>query len=378
MVFFAVFGLISLVTGSLLYLLVCVDPNSQGILGKLNRFVFEFMPSLIKKIVGERIFNILSRAQNYFFYSNHPIVQIFYILVAVGGYILYVYYGFMQLFQNNPLVDNTNTMIGSFLAFISFHSFYQACHFRPGVITKQNGTLYYNQYKEYVDSVIYLKENECKTCNIIKPARSKHCRVCNICVSRFDHHCVWIKQCVGQKNYKYFIKFIGLHALLCNYGAFIGSRCLYGIVLKERLFEAVFRDPFNGTRMQADVFIISRYMFYQYTIFVFIVLLCIIMGLSLTFFLFYHFNMIRFDTTTNERMKRSDFKSFFEDEVKKFDLISNTSEDKEELKQAKSNGQKAKMILDKLQKDRHIGLWKGLKQIFSEPDEVDVKKKKVQ
>lgn len=73
-------------------------------------------------------------------------------------------------------------------------------------------------------------------------------------------------------------------------------------------------------------------MFYQYTIFVFIVLLCIIMGLSLTFFLFYHFNMIRFDTTTNERMKKSDFKSFFEDEVKKFDLISNTSEDKEELK----------------------------------------------
>lgn len=123
-----------------------------------------------------------------------------------------------------------------------------------------------------------------------------------------------------------------MHALLCNYGAFIGSRCLYGIILKERLFEAVFRDPFNGTRMQADIFIISRYMFYQYTIFVFIVLLCIIMGLSLTFFLFYHFNMIRYDTTTNERMKISDFKSFFEDEVKKFDKISNTSEDKEELK----------------------------------------------
>ena len=56
------------------------------------------------------------------------------------------------------------------------------------------------------------------------------------------------------------------------------------------------------------------------------------MGLSLTFFLFYHFNMIRYDTTTNERMKISDFKSFFEDEVKKFDKISNTSEDKEELK----------------------------------------------
>lgn len=89
--------------------------------------------------------------------------------------------------------------------------------------------------------MLYLKDNRCKTCDIVKPARSKHCKICDVCVSRFDHHCVWIKQCVGQKNYKYFIKFILTHAILCDYGAYIGVRCLYGIALKERLFQMSFR-----------------------------------------------------------------------------------------------------------------------------------------
>lgn len=38
------------------------------------------------------------------------------------------------------------------------------------------------------------------------------------------------------------------------------------------------------------------------------------MGVALTCFGLYHLYMISFDTTTNERMKRSDFLNFFEEE----------------------------------------------------------------
>lgn len=53
--------------------------------------------------------------------------------------------------------------------------------------------------------------------------------------------------------------------------------------------------------------------------YVFIVLLCVVMGIALTLFAIYHLSMISKDTTTNEKMKRSDFLSFFEEETEKLE-----------------------------------------------------------
>lgn len=34
---------------------------------------------------------------------------------------------------------------------------------------------------------------------------SRHCRLCDKCVAVFDHHCKWLNNCVGKKNYKFFL-----------------------------------------------------------------------------------------------------------------------------------------------------------------------------
>jgi hypothetical protein len=48
----------------------------------------------------------------------------------------------------------------------------------------------------------------CVYCMQFKPERAHHCSQAGQCVLKLDHYCNWVVNCVGFKNYKFFLVFI--------------------------------------------------------------------------------------------------------------------------------------------------------------------------
>ena len=65
---------------------------------------------------------------------------------------------------------------------------------------------------------------------------------------------------MGLFNYRYFLGFLYLHALLCTYGTVVGYFIMDDFVDENKLWEQTFVNTITGEHFHADFWIVLNYL----------------------------------------------------------------------------------------------------------------------
>jgi hypothetical protein len=192
---------------------------------------------------------------------------------------------------------------GIVLVILPYAFLYAAAASDPGYITPENHPHQMTLYP--YDFTIFYPGQKCRTCELLKPARSKHCSICKRCISKFDHHCIFINNCVGYGNQHYFILLLLTTATLTSYATYLGTSILCSQTRKELPSWTLFGSGFTWSQY-ANIWAWSLQ---ENTRIGAVALLCLLSSPLIWGLLGYHIYLIWAGTTTNESMKWSDWQA---------------------------------------------------------------------
>ncbi|KAH6563430.1 hypothetical protein BASA62_008524 [Batrachochytrium salamandrivorans] len=180
------FGLLAVVLAGLIaivFILVFGTTKAmyQTWVGSLHHLLMSALPNalgyMLRSIIGYRGMAYLDRQLKWLNNDKHPLGQIFYLFLVVGGLIEFVLQTVPRIHQKMEwwIVVPITTW--------TYAAFYLASTSDPGYINRDNVdkacTIFDYDYWIFTP-------RKCTTCDITKPARSKHCSVCKGCIARSE------------------------------------------------------------------------------------------------------------------------------------------------------------------------------------------------
>uniref|UniRef100_A0A8C8U576 Palmitoyltransferase n=1 Tax=Peromyscus maniculatus bairdii TaxID=230844 RepID=A0A8C8U576_PERMB len=164
-------------------------------------------------------------------------------------------------------------------------------------INKMNESLLLQVYE--FDDVMFPENSRCFTCDLRKPARSKHCGVCDWCVDRFDHHCVLVNNCIGAWNTKYFLIYLLTLTASATTIAILSAAFLIRLVAVLDLYQETYTDDFGHFQSVDTVFLI-HYLLLALPRIIFLLGFVMVLSLLLASHLCFALYLAATNQTTNE------------------------------------------------------------------------------
>lgn len=177
------------------------------------------------------------------------------------------------------------------LLFTNLLLYMVCCHSDPGELTSHDDLLQQSLVTYAYDGQLYQAGSVCSTCHIVRPARSKHCRVYDQCVYKFDHYCVWIGNCVGGLNHRYFVALLVSLCAMCLHA-------VYGIIKVFSAVTAVYHIQTTSAHQLIQVFVA------HYPRLVILLVAVVNLAVITCAFAVYHVVLAATNQTVNERYKR--------------------------------------------------------------------------
>lgn len=172
-----------------------------------------------------------------------------YFLGIVGSSILLVGWSWVRTLVHSTPGHSLANLIFFLSWSICLGSLYLSATLRPGYcVLPKSETNRRSVIHQLTDEGRLNGMNFCVDCLARRPLRSKHCRICKRCVARFDHHCPWVANCVGVRNHRQFVLFLGSLVVGILSFDYLSWQYLnrYAPVLMPPAVEPLFPTPLNS------------------------------------------------------------------------------------------------------------------------------------
>ncbi|XP_017273968.1 palmitoyltransferase ZDHHC4 [Kryptolebias marmoratus] len=216
------------------------------LLNYLFKVVASFTPQWLQRLSQRTLHRLFHQRSNLFIYV-HILLE-----GAVYAEFTYEVFGFCRDMDTTL----TSLSVPYVLLVVKTFIFYLCIKTDPGTVTKKKVSSQLHIYP--YDRRLFHPGVSCPTCQLVKPARSKHCRVCDRCVQRFDHHCIWVNNCIGAQNSRYFLLYLFSLCAMAGAISLLTGDMLLHAVLRSGLLRASYIDEYGQQQPAGPLFVVQH------------------------------------------------------------------------------------------------------------------------